>query len=136
MIDEPVAPMQSFGHHPETLASHYHAGWCGEHACPEPDGRIKEVPIRLHDTLTGRQVVIGVLLFGPSNKLEDADMGGVDAAINQRWLPDDPRIRRFLEKYPQKLPHLGAMQLQREYPMQLPFAGRMVLIPGDVEVIG
>ncbi len=134
MNDQPIPSMQHYGQKPDSLTSGFNFGFQGQFKNHPPDNRRRKLPVYLRDLL-GRQLQIGTIYFGGDCCQSGAEMDGIQAAIEAGWIPDDPRVIRFLEQYPVKLPNLGALQLQREYPLQLPYLGGVAVIPGDVEIV-
>lgn len=129
--------MQQYGLLPDAGTTEYAYGFLGTQSgdCPS-DGLSRRVPLYLLDSARPhRRMELGEVRFGGDGRQTGASLDGIAEAIRKRWLPDDPRVLAFLSRYPQKLPDLQSLQLQREYPLQFPFFGGLSLQPGDVEVV-
>ncbi len=135
MNQEPVQPMRSYGQKPDSLTSGFDFGFQGQHKTPAPDTHRRRLAVFLRKEANGHKLKIGSITLDGNHQQEDAEMGGVQAAIEAGWIPDDPRVARFLSQYPAKVPNLGALQLQRENPLQIPWLGGLAVIPGDAEGI-
>lgn len=150
--DEPVPPMRFYGQRfgqpnvggracwGEEIVEHAfgYAIEVGADRHPH-DGRERVCYIMVSNTATGRSVPVGMVFFGGDCRQTGADMSSIYAAVQAGIMPDDARAVAFIESYPEKLPILDAIQMQREYPTQFPWAFRgfdaAAISPGEVEVI-
>lgn len=131
----PAPGVQTFGYKPDHCTVEYAYGMQGEFAKPAPDGRRRRVRVLMGDPAAGKWEEIGWVYFDPRGDRERVEFNDLWRAYRARLMRDDPRVVSFVERYPARLSHMGAVDFNRQWPLQLPFVNA-VLRPGDWEVVG
>lgn len=131
----PVGAVQTFGYSPESATSEFCGGFNGTYPNPPPSGRRQRIELLIQSAFGQRVMRIGWVYFDANGLRESADLSEVAGAIEAGWLPDDPRVAAFLNRIPAKLPHMGAVQLQKENPIQFPMLSYLFVRPGAIEVV-
>lgn len=149
MPDDPIPPMIVFGERCASadtmnLRRAYGMTNHAKKVHPLSNGKGVRLPISIGDPSTNRWCEIGYIYFAASGLQESVVLDKIWQAVEEKIIPDDPRIVSFIERYPAMLPDVEAIQRQREYPCQLPFAasadrqrliGPVMLRPGILEVV-